>query len=426
MGDLMLAGLSAWDQLESEGRQGLGNLLASWMILFGVVGIPAIMLPVLYAGIVGDTGWSRGAVAAGVSVRFATGAAAAFFIGAIIDRFGTKLTVILLSVLGGVALISFFFVHGLAEFYVVNGVLGISQLGLAPALKIYLSKWFNKHQGLAIGAALTALSVAGVVVPLLVTALNARYGWRATAMVMSVPIWVGALPAFLILAKDKPSPGTESAAKPTSHAEKARGQGVLAQLMASPIFWIVLLSNFLIGMIDHAMSEHLVIYFDKDLHFGAQIAATAFTLLMLMSNFGKFFYGWLFDRYSTRGIAACWFIAAAGIVYATRIHGITSLWTFAVIYGPCQAGMLLNMAILCKHFFGPQALAKSISVISGVYYLGGAVGPGFAGYMFDVTGSYHSAFLIVAGTAAIAGLLVLFLGGFPKFQPAPAASESSA
>ena len=95
-----------------------------------------------------------------------------------------------------------------------------------------------------------------------------------------------------------------------------------------------------------------MIYFDKDLHFGAQTAATAFTLLMLMSNFGKFFYGWLFDRYSTKGIAFCWFMAAAGIVYATQIHSLTSLWIFAVIYGPCQAGMLLNMAILCKHLFG--------------------------------------------------------------------------
>lgn len=418
----MLAGLPGWNDLESEGRQGFGNLLASWMILFAVVGIPAIMLPVLYAGIVGDTGWSRGAVAAGVSVRFASGAVAAFFIGAVIDRFGTKPTVVLLSILGGAALISFFFVRALAEFYVANALLGISQLGLAPALKIYLSKWFNKHQGLAIGTALTALSVAGVVVPLLVTALNARFGWRATAMVMSLPIWIGALPAFLFFAKDKSPVAAQSGAKSNSPFEKREGQSVLARLMRSPIFWIVLLSNFLIGMIDHAMSEHLVIYFDKDLHFGAQIAATAFTLLMLMSNFGKLFYGWLFDRYSTRGIAACWFIAAAGIVYATRIHDIPSLWIFAVIYGPCQAGMLLNMAILCKHFFGPQALAKSISVISGVYYLGGAVGPGFAGYMFDVTGSYHSAFLIVAATALVAGLLVLSLGGFRKFQQGPASS----
>jgi MFS transporter, OFA family, oxalate/formate antiporter len=415
----MLASLSSWKDAEPEGRQGLGNLLASWTVLFAVVGIPAIMLPVLYAGIVGDTGWSRGAVAAGISVRFATGAVAAFFIGAIIDRFGTKPTVILLSVLGGTALILFFFVHGLAEFYVVNALLGVSQLGLAPALKIYLSKWFNKHQGLAIGTALTALSVAGVVVPLLVTALNAHYGWRATAMVMSLPIWVGALPAFLFLAKDKSTQAAYGTLGSNYTLEERSGHGVVARLMKSRIFWIVLLSNFLIGMIDHAMSEHLVIYFDKDLHFGAQIAATAFTLLMLASNFGKFFYGWLFDRYSTRGIAICWFIAAAGIVYATRIHGTTSLWIFALIYGPCQAGMLLNMAILCKHFFGPHALAKSISVISGVYYLGGAVGPGFAGYMFDVTGSYHSAFLIVAATAVVAGLLVLSLGGFKKFQAVP-------
>jgi len=302
-------------------------------------------------------------------------------------------------------------------------MLGVSQLGLAPALKIYLSKWFNKNQGLAIGAALTALSVAGVVVPLLVTALNARYGWRLTSVIMSLPVWVAALPAFVLFAKDADSDKVADSGSILQAPGERREGGVLTRLMHSPIFWIVLLSNFLIGMIDHAMSEHLVIYFDKDLHFGAQKAATAFTLLMLMSNFGKFFYGWLFDRYSTRGIALCWFIAAAGIVYATQIHSLTSLWIFAVIYGPCQAGMLLNMAILCKHLFGPQALAKSISVISGVYYLGGAIGPGFAGYMFDATGSYHSAFLIVAATAAAAGLMVLSLSGVKRFASQAAVKQ---
>lgn len=414
----MLAGLAGGR--DAEGREGLKSLFASWIVLFGVVGIPAIMLPVLFAGIVGDTGWSRGAVASGVSVRFATGAIAAFFIGAIVDRFDTKPAVIVLSLLGGASLVLFYFVHSLPAFYAVNAMLGISQLGLAPALKIYLSKWFNKNQGLAIGTALTALSVAGVVVPLLVTALNAQYGWRLTSVIMSLPVWVAALPAFLFLAKDKTI--AEGPEQVLAVADRKPG-GVLTRLLHSPIFWIVLLSNFMIGMIDHAMSEHLVIYFDKDLHFGAQTAATAFTLLMLMSNFGKFFYGWLFDRYSTKGIAFCWFVAAAGIVYATQIHSLSSLWTFAVIYGPCQAGMLLNMAILCKHLFGPQALAKSISVISGVYYLGGAVGPGFAGYMFDVTGSYHLAFLIVAAVAAAAGVMVLSLSGVKRYASPAAAKQ---
>jgi len=416
----MFAGLAGWKEAEPRGREGLKSLFASWVVLFAVVGIPAIMLPVLFAGIVGDTHWSRGAVASGVSVRFATGALAAFFIGAIVDRFNTKPAVIALSVLGGASLVLFNFVHSLPAFYAVNAMLGISQLGLAPALKIYLSKWFNKNQGLAIGTALTALSVAGVVVPLLVTALNARYGWRLTSVIMSLPVWVAALPAFMLLAKDADE-GAQSVSVPQASPESR--EGVLAGLMRSPIFWIVLLSNFLIGMIDHAMSEHLVIYFDKDLHFGAQTAATAFTLLMLMSNFGKFFYGWLFDRYSTKGITLCWFIAAAGIVYATQIHSLTSLWIFAVIYGPCQAGMLLNMAILCKHLFGPQALAKSISVISGVYYLGGAVGPGFAGYMFDVMGSYHTAFLIVAAVAVVAGIMVLSLSGVKRYTPQVAVKQ---
>ena len=42
----MIAGLAGWKDAGPQGREGLKNLLASWVVLFGVVGIPAIMLPV--------------------------------------------------------------------------------------------------------------------------------------------------------------------------------------------------------------------------------------------------------------------------------------------------------------------------------------------------------------------------------------------
>ena len=48
-------------------------------------------------------------------------------------------------------------------------------------------------------------------------------------------------------------------------------------------------------------------------------------------------------------------------------------------------------------------------VMSMAYTLGGAVGPLLAGYVFDVTGSYYSAFFSAAIATAAAFLLSLLL-----------------
>jgi hypothetical protein len=37
--------------------------------------------------------------------------------------------------------------------------------------------------------------------------------------------------------------------------------------------------------------------------------------------------------------------------------------------------------------------------------------------MFDVMGSYHTAFLIVAGVAVVAGIMVLSLSGVRRYAP---------
>jgi cyanate permease len=51
------------------------------------------------------------------------------------------------------------------------------------------------------------------------------------------------------------------------------------------------------------------------------------------------------------------------------------------------------------------------------------VGPGFAGYMFDVMGSYHTAFLIVAAVAVVAGIMVLSLSGVKRYTPQVAVKQ---
>jgi predicted MFS family arabinose efflux permease len=283
-------------------------------------------------------------------------------------------------------------------------------------MKVLVSEWFEKRQGFAIGVALMGTSTAGVIVPLLTTRLSEAVGWRLTGALMSLAIWLVALPFFLWKAKDFPRGLGDVAHSVAGEAPAPARAPDLRGLRLSPTFWVLCAVFFLIGMVDHAMAAHLPIFFNKEAGLGPHVAALGFSLIMLMSNVGKVGYGWLFDRLSMRGAAICWMVAAAGILLTFPIGAALTMCIFAVVYGPTQGGMLVSVPVLAKHAFGPQALAKTVAIFSTVFMIGSAVGPALAGYMFDHYGNYDLAFGVMAASAALAGLLVLLARRRPMLE----------
>ncbi|MFC3052574.1 MFS transporter [Kordiimonas pumila] len=383
------------------------NVACAFIIFFSVLGIPAMMIPVLYESIINDTGWSRGDVAMFSSLKFGFGAIAAYLTGPLVERFGVRILTILCSILAGLCLLSMLLVNSLAFLYLLGILLGFSALGVTTGMKIFISQWFSARQGLAIGISLMGTSCAGVAIPYVTTILSEAYGWRATCALMSLVIWCIALPLFITKAKElngeqKQQAKTEMAAQPSSVP-------AFSEIRFGRAFIFAIIINFLIGMVDHGMSAHLVIYFSSDVGLGAEMAALGFSLVMLLSNVGKIGYGWLYDRFSIKGMAFCWCVVIVGVAMAFPVTGITSLVIFALIYGPTQGGMLVNIPVLAKHCFGPKAMIRAIAVLSTFFMLGSAVGPALAGYLHDATGSYDSTFIIFIVATLVAACMTLSL-----------------
>ncbi|MFQ5826587.1 MAG: MFS transporter, partial [Dehalococcoidia bacterium] len=66
-------------------------------------------------------------------------------------------------------------------------------------------------------------------------------------------------------------------------------------------------------------------------------------------------------------------------------------------------------------YFGRQAFGTIMGFMSLVLMVGTISGPLFAGYVYDVAGSYRFAFTVFAGVSLVA--LVLILGAKPPAIP---------
>ena len=85
------------------------------------------------------------------------------------------------------------------------------------------------------------------------------------------------------------------------------------------------------------------------------------------------------------------------------------LYIFAVIYGIAHGGYFTTISPIVAEFFGLRAHGVLFGLIACSGTLGGSIGPLLAGYLFDLTTGYGSAFWISVMMSALGLALVLSL-----------------
>ena len=78
---------------------------------------------------------------------------------------------------------------------------------------------------------------------------------------------------------------------------------------------------------------------------------------------------------------------------------------FAIVFGFAYSGMSPALAALISDTFGVGSIGTILGVLEVGWGLGAAIGPAIAGFIFDVSGSYNTAFLLWAIAMLMAALL---------------------
>lgn len=387
---------------------------AAFLSIVFVFGVPTVILPVLYSPIIDEFGWTRAQVTLVATMKFAAGAVVGVVFGFLVDRISIRRIVLLSAVVSGAAMIAFLAIQSLWQFYAIGLVLGLGSIGIMVSMKVLVSRWFTRRQGFAVGIALLGTSVAGSFAPVLASGLIDRVGWRGAVALMSLGIWAVALPFFLWKAKDAPGAELQDDAELAPQSVTATEALSLGDVLRTRTFWFVALAVFLIGFVDQAMTQHTVLYLDKDLGMGRAAAASGLSLIFFMSIAGKVGFGWFFDKWSVRGVSLCYLLMAVGVALAFSVTGALSLLLFAAVRGSAHGGTIVDDAVLAKHCFGPRFLGRIIGILTACGTLGFAAGPPLMGYLYDTQGSYRTAFLLLIAMSIAAGLS-LFLA-FPRSQ----------
>lgn len=390
----------------AEFRRNWRILVVAFVCLLFAFSAPAFSLPFLFRSVIEEFGWTREQATLLASAKYATGAVFSILVGRFIDVIGVRNVLIAVSTLGAIAMVSFLWTPNLTIYYLSGALLGIAAPGTIVSIKVLISRTFHASQATAMGVAMLGTSVGAVIVPIAITFLIGRFGWRYGIAMMSLGVWLIALPMMIFYLTDKSFEGTGSDEK-SKTADAAMTWAPVWQLMKKGQFWLIGVAVMLAAFVDQAFIQHQVLYLEVDLGMSAAVVAGGISAMGAVGIIGRIFVGGVFDKLSSKGVSLMYLVLGAACLFALAAFNPYIFAAFIVFRAVGHAAVLLDTLVLAKHTFGLANIGILLGVFTALVNVGFALGPWFMGRMFDVTGSYVLPFMICCAVSVFAAAILL-------------------
>ena len=309
--------------------------------------------------------------------------------------------------LGGAAALSTGFVlaglsGSLWQFALIQGVL-IGMLGCSASFAPLLadtSLWFTRRRGIAVALCASGNYLAGTVWPPMVQHFTDLYGWRPTYI--GIGLFCAATMLPLSFAMRRAPPVQRLAAAGTV----GRGGTGLSPGVVQGLLVVAGLAC----CVAMAMPQVHIVAYCGDLGYGVTRGAQMLSLMLGFGIISRIGSGFLADRIGgLPTLLAGSVLQGVALLLYLVFDGLTSLYVISALFGLFQGGIVPSYAIVVREFFPPQEAGTRVGLVLMATLVGMALGGWLSGAIFDLTGSYHAAFVNGVLWNALNGTVVSFL-----------------
>ena len=386
-------------------------LLACAVIQFYLGGAFFQGFTALFNPIADEFGWSYAIVSLAFTFRGFESGVLAPITGLLVDRFGTRKLLLTGTIIMGVGFLLFSQVQALWSFYVIFLVLALGlSLSSGVVTMAAVAGWFRKRTSLAMGILTSGFGASGLLVPVLVWLID-QWGWRTTVIIAGIGAWLLCVPLSLLV-KSPPSDSDLAqkniAAPPVSQTPKVGGT---REILKRKEFWFLSLAIFFGGVAGSAVIVHQIPYL-VSIGISRQTAGLMVVVLSLSNVAGRLVFGWLGDFLDRRYcFVMATLINAAGVLGFALSGTIWQLIPSLIALGFGFGGLIPLRATLQIQLFGMTAFATVQGLLMVFITLGTIIAPPFAGWMFDIVGTYRPAFIALAVATVLAVPMILAASG---------------
>ena len=132
-------------------------------------------------------------------------------------------------------------------------------------------------------------------------------------------------------------------------------------------------------------------------------------MMVAISIPGRIFFGWLGDRFDKRYVLiATYVLQAIGVFILANVETIEQVYIFLVVFGIGYGGAIPIYIAMRGEYFGRKAFATIGGLMQMFLMIPTVIGPIFAGYVYDATGSYYTAFILFALLYLVGAGVIVF------------------
>jgi MFS family permease len=386
--------------MQNAGREAIESpyawgRLAMSLLLMTIGGSGMYSVTVVLPRMQQDFGVARGDASLPYTLTMIGFGIGGILMGRLADRFGV-MAVVMLGALGlGAGYIAAGLAPGLALFGLAQGLL-IGLLGTSASfapLVADTSRWFDRRRGIALAICMSGNYTAGAVWPPVMQYFIDSVGWRQTYIGMGIFCLASMLPLALFLRRRPPVlEGPAAGAAATTAGFAAPGRRPLGM---SP--------NLLLGLLCVAgvsccvamsMPQVHIVAYCGDLGFGAARGAEMLSLMLALGVVSRLVSGWISDRIGgLRTLLLGSLLQGVALLLFLPSDALVSLYVVSGLFGLFQGGIVPAYALIVREYFPPEEAGARVGTVLMATLLGMALGGWMSGAVFDLTGSYHAAFL---------------------------------
>jgi MFS family permease len=368
-----------------------------------------------------DLNLSRSLVSSLYMVGTLTGSFALPFIGRQIDKRGSRLMALLISVGFGLACIYMGFVQNAVMLGI--GFVAIRMLGqgsLSVVSQNVINQWWVQRRGMIMGISGLIFALLGLgLFPNLINWLIPIYGWRTTYMILGGILLLFMAPLGALFFRDRPEQYgllpdgfkrqdavglADTAVSPLKEVD-----WTVSEAVRTVAFWNISLGIAAVAMLSTGLFFHMISIFE-DNRLSTSVAASVYLPIAVTNALVNLIGGYLIDRIAPRYLlATALFLQAICLWMVPYLTRVEIAFLYGVILGAAGGITRIVGSVVWANYFGRRYLGSITGLVTPIAVAGSAFGPLLFGVGRDVMGTYNTVLILSAIGPLLLGVAALFL-----------------
>lgn len=279
-----------------------------------------------------------------------------------------------------------------------------------------MGRWYTVNRGKAVSIVSIGFNAGLAIFPIGFIAFVGVTGWRNVWLISAVILLIFALPAIVLLLRQKRV--TQSGARVSSElnqeATDSQKQWTMAQMLRDPIFWMT--TVFLLG----PPFISTAIFFHQDFLFAqrgwsSSLFAMTFVMMTFVSVVAGVVAGIIADKFSAAFLLPMFLVPlGVGCLILANVESSIALVSYMALLGVSMGVNATIYGSIWPEIYGIKNLGAIRSLVTAMMVFSSAVGPGVMGWAIDFGVPLSSQYMSMV-IFCVAGTMILLFCSH-KFQ----------